>query len=33
MLHLLTNLSHSLADRIIIDENQMKVTIIDTSMQ
>ena len=32
-LHLLTNLSPSLADRIIIDENQMKVTIIDTSMQ
>ena len=30
-LHLLTNLSPSLADRIIIDENQMKVTIIDTS--
>ena len=32
-LHLLTNLPHSLADRIIIDENQMKVTIIDTSTQ
>ena len=32
-LHLLTNLSPSLADRIIISENQMKVTIIDTSMQ
>ena len=32
-LHLLTNLSPSLADRIIIDENQMMITIIDTSTQ
>ena len=31
-LHLRTNLSPSLADRIIVDPNQMTVTIIDTSM-
>ena len=31
-LHLLTNLSPSLADRITINQNQMKVNIIDTSM-
>ena len=31
-LHLLTNLPPSLADRINVDENQMKVNIIDTSM-
>ena len=31
-LHLLTNLPPSLADRIIINEHQMKVNIIDTSM-
>ena len=30
-LHLLTNLPPSLADRIIINEHQMKVSIIDTS--
>ena len=31
-LHLLTNLPPSLADRISVNENQMKVNIIDTSM-
>ena len=31
-LHLLTNLSPSLADRITVNHNQMKVNIIDTSM-
>ena len=30
-LHLVTNLPPSLADRIIINENQIKVNIIDTS--
>jgi hypothetical protein len=31
-LHLITNLSPSLADRITVNQNQMTVNIIDTSM-